>query len=83
MRTTLIIDDDVLVSIKKVAAEKGCSVSGVVSEALRSFVGSRDLRLKRRQFHMPTFDGGGKLVDSLPGEFHAMHEGAELAPFQQ
>jgi len=75
------IDDELFVSVKKLAAEEGCSVSFVVAEALRGFLGNRDRPASRPKFHMPTFDGGGKPIDSLPLELHQMDEEAELAPF--
>ena len=83
MRTTLVIDDQLFVSVKKLAAEKGLSVSAVVAEALRGFVSNQDRILERTEFHMPTFDGGGKSIDSLPVEFHQLDEETELAPFQR
>jgi hypothetical protein len=83
MRTTLIIDDELFVSVKKLAAEEGCSVSFVVADALRGYVNNRERRTERSRFHMPTFDGGGRSIDSQPVEFHQIDEETELVPFQR
>lgn len=84
MRTTLVIDDELFVSAKKLAAEMGCSVSSVFTEALRSYVSNQERPVNRTTFHMPIFDGGGaKSIDSLPAAFHQLDEDSELAPFQR
>ncbi|MEZ5323595.1 MAG: hypothetical protein R3F19_00800 [Verrucomicrobiales bacterium] len=85
MRTTLVIDDELFVSAKKLAAEMGCSVSSVFTEALRGYVRNQERPVNRTTFHMPTFDGGGGAtsIDSLPAEFHQLDEDTELAPFQR
>jgi hypothetical protein len=82
MRTTLVIEDELLASVKKHAADQGCSVSLVVSEALRHFLGDRENLGSRSKFHMPTFAASGEAVDSLPIELHRIDAEAELTPFQ-
>lgn len=82
MRTTLVIDDGLFVSVKKLAAEEGCSVSCVVAKALRGFVRNRERREMRTKFHMPAFGGGGGPIDSLPVELHEVDEETDLAPYQ-
>lgn len=84
MRTTLVIDDELYTSAKRLAAEKGCSVSSVVAEALRGYVSNRERAANRSTFHMPTFNGDTeKSVDTPPGELHQLDEEAELAPFRR
>ena len=83
MRTTLIIEDELFVSVKKLAAERGSSVSGVVVEALRGFMNNGHHFAERAKFVMPTFDGGGERIDTTPVEFHQLEEDSELAPFQR
>ncbi len=82
MRTTLVIDDGLLVSVKKLAAEKGCSVSAIVGEALRGFVSNRERLESRTTFRMPIYDGGGDQIDSQPIEFHGMDGDSEFSEFQ-
>ena len=84
MRTTLVIDDGLFVSVKKLAAEKGASVSAVVCEALRGLVYGQDHLEEPSVFHMPTFgSGSSRLVDSQPGDFHQLEHEGELASFQK
>ena len=83
MRTTLVIKDELFVSAKKVAAEKGCSFSSVVNEALRSLLNRQaDASKDRPEFRMPIFEGRGKAIDSHPGEFRELEEDEDLASFQ-
>jgi hypothetical protein len=61
MKTTLNIDDKVMVELKREAARQGRTMSEMVETALR-------LLLKSRPQHselppIPTFDGGPALVD--------------------
>ena len=81
MRTTLVIDNQVFGSVKKLAAEDGTSVSAVVTEALRQFIDQKGRPAKKTTFRMPVFDGGGTEVDSSPSDFHRLDEEAELASF--
>ena len=83
MRTTLVIKDELFVSAKKLAAEKGCSMSALVSDALRNLVnrhggGPKDLP----DFRVPTFEGIGTVIDSKPGEFRELEEEDDLASFK-
>ena len=84
MRTTLTIDDELIVVVKKLAAEEGRSVSAVVSDALRRFVNSPNHESERSPFLMPTFKGTGsdRGIDTQPGEFRSLEEADHLDPFQ-
>lgn len=82
MRTTLTIDDELIVIAKKQAAEEGRSVSSVVSDALRRFLDAPKLPLERRPFVMPTFSGSGRdAIDSEPHDFRILEEAEELDRF--
>jgi len=62
MKTTLVIDDRVMLRLKQQAARRGCTMSELVEAALRSFL--RDARRPRLELPpLPTFDGGGFRVD--------------------
>jgi hypothetical protein len=83
MRTTLVINDELFISAKKLAAERGCSMSAMVNEALRNLVERQDPDSKERpEFRIPTFEGKGKVVDSQPVELTELSEEQELAPFK-
>lgn len=82
MRTTVVIDDQLFVSAKKLAAERGTSVSAIVVEALRGFVNRKEERQERASFVMPTFEGRGEKVDSTPRELQALGEEGDLSPFR-
>ena len=61
-RTTLILDDRRLAEVKRVAAERGQTISAVVDEFLAD--GLRRARApKRRKISFPVFDMGKPLVD--------------------
>jgi plasmid stability protein len=61
MKTTLNIDDKVMADLKREAARQGRSMSELVETALRLLFKSRRKRKKIKP--LPTFDGGGELVD--------------------
>ena len=83
MRTTFVIDDPLFLSVKKLAAEKGSSVSAVVGDALREFLNNQDREPEGSGFRMPVFDSGAQVTDSQPIEFHRIEEDADFAPFQR
>ena len=61
MKTTLVIDDQVMTRLKEEAARQGTTISALVEAALRSF-----LKAPRRHPslpRLPAFDTGGALVD--------------------
>ena len=60
-KTTLNIDEPVMVAIKREAARRGTTMSALVEEALR-----KELRVRPDDTPLsplPTFDSGGALVD--------------------
>lgn len=61
MKTTLNIDDTVMAELKREAARQGRTMSELVETALRLLLRSR----RRREVipPLPTFHGGGTLVD--------------------
>jgi hypothetical protein len=59
MRTTLTLDDDVAVQLKRLIRERRVSLKEVVNDALRRGLSDMQARPKpRRPFRMKTFDGG-------------------------
>lgn len=61
MKTTLNIDDSVMVRLKREAARSGRTMSELVETALRGLLQSRPSTSKLAP--LPTFDSGGALVD--------------------
>ncbi|MFN2376567.1 MAG: ribbon-helix-helix protein, CopG family [Candidatus Binatia bacterium] len=61
MKTTLNIDDSVMAQLKSEAARQGRTMSDLVETALRGLFQSR--RKKGDLPPLPTFHGGGALVD--------------------
>ena len=61
MKTTLIIDDTVLARVKREAAERRSSMSALVEAALRRYFAAP--KPPKKLPPLPTFDGGGYLVD--------------------
>jgi hypothetical protein len=61
MKTTLIIDDGILQRLKQESARQRTTISHLVESALRMFLGRK--AEKSTPPVLPTFDGGGALVD--------------------
>jgi len=61
MKTTLNIDDSVMLQLKREAARQGRTMSDLVETALRGLFRSR--RGEAALPPLPTFHGGGELVD--------------------
>jgi hypothetical protein len=73
MKTTLIIDDQVMLELKREAARRRTTMSAVVESALR-----RELRRPTREVPLPvlpTFDSGGAMVD--PADREALYQAME------
>jgi hypothetical protein len=69
MRTTVVIDDDLLRMARKQAAEAGTSLSEVVNRALRDTFVQRAQSPPQPRFSMVTFGGGQPPVDHSPAAF--------------
>jgi hypothetical protein len=61
MKTTLVIDDQVMTRLKEEAVRRGTTISQLVEAALRSFL--RKPRGQPALPPLPTFHGGKPLVD--------------------
>jgi hypothetical protein len=72
MKTTLIIDDDLMRRLKREAARQRKTMSALVEAALRRALGER--RRPAALPDLPSFDGGGTLVDVADRDalYHAM-----------
>ncbi len=63
MRTTLRIDDQLLRTAKKAAAESGRTLTAVIEDALRQALATRKPKTNTTRFRLPVFDMG----ETLPG----------------
>lgn len=70
MRTTITIDEDLLREAKVMAAQTDRTVSSVLEEALRQMLArqTESEERRRRDFTLPSYHGGGFLVDILDKE---------------
>jgi plasmid stability protein len=73
MKTTLNIDDDVMVRLKREAARQGRTMSEMVETALRGLLQSRKNPPKLAP--LPTFNSGGALIDIADRE--ALYQAVE------
>ena len=75
MKTTLLIDDEVMARLRQEAARRGTSMSHLVEAALRLLL---DARKEEEELEpLPTWDSGGALVEVSDREAldRVMHEG--------
>lgn len=63
MRTTIRIDDDVLIEAKKLAAMSKLTLGSIIETALREMFARRASYEVREPFALPTYGSGG----TLPG----------------
>ena len=72
MTSTLPIDDEVMRRLREEAARRGATPEELLDEALRRMLGQTGEPKRRRE--LPTFRGGGALVDVADREalFRAM-----------
>ncbi len=59
MRTTVRLDDDLLVQIKQFAAEQSMTLTAVLELALREMLARRERLRDERRTPLPTFRGNG------------------------
>ena len=59
MRTTVNIDEQLLIEVKTVAARSGRTMTAVIEDALRQALATRGSAHRPRLVTLPTHDGGG------------------------
>ena len=59
MRTTITLDDHLLVTLKKRASESGTSVSRLIEQAVRLLMHSQLAAKRKERFEVVTFGAGG------------------------
>ena len=63
MKTTLMIDDEVMGRVRVAAAQQQRTISELVEAALRLLLVDNTKVAKHVRSKLPTFDGGGAFVD--------------------
>ena len=59
MRTTLNLDEELLVRLKEIAARSGQTLTAVIGDSLRESLARRERQPLRAQVVIPTFRGRG------------------------
>jgi predicted transcriptional regulator len=59
MRTTIRFDDQLLVQAKRLAAERGTTLTALLEDALRETLARRKPSQRRSKLRLTTFGGGG------------------------
>jgi len=59
MRTTVRLDDQLLTKAKRLAAERGTTLTAIIEDSLRETFARRATHRRRSKFRFPTFRGGG------------------------
>lgn len=84
MRTTLDLDDHLLKEAKRLAAERGTTLTAVMEDALRIVVRRTDRAERRRRVRLPTFGIPGQgfppgvNLDSNAATLELLDEGLPL-----
>jgi hypothetical protein len=73
MRTTLILNDQVAIAAKLLAAERRVSLSQVIDDALRKELAGTFGKANEKKFSMPVFGNSTQgPIDSSPADFDAL-----------
>jgi putative antitoxin of VapBC-like toxin-antitoxin system len=80
MRTTLVLDDKLMVQAKKRAADRKTTVSEIVNDALRESFGRQQESV--RPFRLITYGDPSKPVHLSPAEIKAIIEDEDLEQYR-
>jgi len=81
MRTTLVLNDELAMAAKQLAARKQTSLSGLVNMALRKALADESAKPAAPNFVMPVFAGPpGRIADTSPEELDAFLNDPVPAP---
>lgn len=78
MRTSLILNDEVLAEAKKRAADRQCSLSALVNDALRRILQTKS-DSPGPAFILPTFSGEQPVTEHSRSDLPSFDESEELA----
>ncbi len=83
VRTTLILNDELVAEAKRRAADRRLSLSAVVNEALRKALQPPPGADQAAAFSMPTYRPGSAVIqDTSPGDLHELLAAEERAPYR-
>jgi len=84
MRTTLVLNDELLGEAKKRAADRRSSLSAIVNEALRvAFKGEPASREAREAYQMPTYrPSGAKRARTSPRELFDLQAAEDVDAYR-
>ena len=83
MRTTLILNDELVAEAKRRAADRQTSLSAVVNDALRKALHSAPEIGDFGEFSIPTFrPRKASRLDTSPKEMHELAAAEECAPYR-
>jgi len=83
MRTTLILNDELVLAAKRAAAERHTTLSAVVNDVLRTTLMPGAAARAAARFHMPVFHGDGNTADTSPRDLSRLLGHDELSPYAQ
>jgi hypothetical protein len=81
MRTTITLDDNLFVRLKKRASESGTSVSRLIEQAIRLLMQAPPLAKRKRSFELVTFGAGGHFSNRNIDKTSALIEADDLERF--
>ena len=76
------INDELVTAAKRLAAERGCSLGSVVSDALRMMLNADSHRKGSREFRMLCYRGKETSIDTSPAELSELDQSADLEPLR-
>lgn len=82
MRTTVILNDKLLLEAKRLAAARNTTLSEILNEALRERLARPPESPATRPFRVPVFSGQGGPVDSSPEDLARIGEEEALRPYR-
>jgi hypothetical protein len=83
MRTSLILDDQLVLRAKKLAAERRSSLSKIVNEALRNQLNTHKPK-QTGTFQFPTYGRPSlPVIDSTPADISALEESDSLDAYRE
>lgn len=83
MRTTLILNDELVAEAKRRAADRRTSLSAVVNEALRRAMQGAPETGDAAAFSIPTYrPGKARVLDTRPEDIHELLAAEERSPYR-
>jgi hypothetical protein len=78
MRTTLVLDDEILKRARHRAIDLGVTLSELVNRSLERVLDEEEAQKELEPFQMVTFDGGADEVGHTPEDFKRIMEDEDI-----